>query len=599
MCGISVIISKNNKIDENELHGMNNTIKHRGPDSDGFFISENIGLGHRRLSIIDLSLNGRQPMEYLDRYLITYNGEIYNYVEIKKELEELGYIFTTHTDTEVVLASYHHWGKECLSHFNGMWSFCLYDKKEKTAFLARDRFGIKPMYYYENVNGFYFASEIKQILTLNQPRKVNKKVLMNYLVFGMTDICHETFFESIYVLPPSHYMFINTLNGQSETRQYYSLEVNPSIQKIDSKEAIKGYHNLLKNSIALRLRSDVKVGTCLSGGLDSSYVASVASDIYTKNSVSSFTGITAGSIDKGNDETSWAEKVALMKNMDWKVTTPTKADFIEHIDKVIEIQEEPFTTPSIFMQYFVIKKASESGCVVLLDGQGGDETLLGYERYFASYLLSKPFFSRFSIFRQIAKNSKLNLLQPILYGVYFTNFRIRKSVLKWRSRDIKKEYSNLADWTFIKNLADANKNLELLQKFELTQSCLPPLLKYEDKNSMHFSIEARLPYIDYRVVEYALSIDQSLKIHDGWSKYVMREGSEGILPDEIRWRKRKYGFEAPDRIWLSDNSYFLSEIKKSKIIESTYKGTPTPKKMILLWRLYNIAKWEQIFNVTI
>jgi asparagine synthase (glutamine-hydrolysing) len=578
---------------------MNNSITHRGPDSEGYYCDENICLGHRRLSIIDLSEKGRQPMEYIDRYAITYNGEIYNYIELRKELEGFGFIFKTDTDTEVILIAYHKWGKDCLSRFNGMWSFCLYDKKEKIALLARDRFGIKPLYIKETDKAIYFGSEIKQLLTITPIHKVNEKVLMNYLIFGMNDISNETFFDSINILPASYYLLVDTKTGNSEIIQYYSLKINPIIREMNDNEAIVEYHNLLRDSISLRLRSDVKVGTCLSGGLDSSYVASISSDIYTLNSDAKFTGITAGSIDSTNDEKNWAEKIAINKNLDWQVTSPSKEEFLKNIEKVIEIQEEPFTTPSVFMQFFVAKKASESGCVVLLDGQGGDETLLGYERYYASFLSSIPFFLRFSSFNEIAKNSRLNLIQTILMSFYFTNHTIRKSILMWRSRYIKQQYLKLADWTFIEDMTKASKNLDSLQKFEITKSCLPHLLKYEDRNSMHFSIEARLPFIDYRVVEYAISLKHKLKIHEGWSKYVLRKGSKNILPDEIRWRKKKFGFEAPDKIWLSDSAYFKKEIDNSVILKSVFNKIPPIDNKEVLWRLYNIAKWEQIFNVTL
>lgn len=599
MCGISIIISPEKNVNENVLRQMNAIIVHRGPNDEGFYFNEEktVGLGHRRLSIIDLTEAGHQPMFWKDRYVITYNGEIYNYIELKKELEDVGYRFSTHSDTEVILAAYEYWGKDCQQKFNGMWAFCIYDKVKKTAFISRDRFGVKPLYYTSMDGVFYAGSEIKQLLESGMERRVNKQVLMNYLVLGMVEQDEQTFFESINSLPSSHYLEYDLQKKSFVVERYYSLRINEKVRKYNLEEAVNGYHQLLQDSITIRLRSDVKVGTCLSGGLDSSYIASYGSSVYRKNSGQKFTGITASSLDAANDEQQWAKLVADRSDLNWQITQPDKADFLSVIDKVITSQEEPFGTPSIIMQYFVMEKSASLGCTVLLDGQGGDETLLGYERYYASFLNNFSLFKKFEAFKNIAKNSKLTLKQAVLMQFYFTNFRLRKYVVKSKQKLLNKEYFKFVDWEHLKKLSDAAKNVDDLQYFEITKSCLPHLLKYEDRNSMSQSIETRLPFLDYRAVEFAYSINPELKIQDGWTKFILRKGAKNVLPDDITWRKNKYGFESPDNIWMNDRKLFFDEIKKSPLLNKIYSAIPEELSNEQLWRLFNIARWESIYQV--
>ena len=601
MCGISVIISPGNKIDQTLLKKMNDQIVHRGPDGEGIYIDDEmgIGLGHRRLSIIDLTDAGHQPMNWKEKYTITYNGEIYNYIEIREELANQGYQFTTQSDTEVILAAFDFWGTKCFNKFNGMWAFCIYDQLKRKAFLCRDRFGVKPLYYITAGDCIYAGSEIKQLLVTGfvQP-KANMEVLMNYLVLGLVEQDQQTFFESINSIPPSHFLEYDFSLNTYSIERYYTLKVDYQIRNKSDEEAIEGYHQLLKNSIELRLRSDVKVGTCLSGGMDSSYIATVASSEYMMQTNQKFIGITASSLDEDNDETNWAKIVAENAGIDWNTLLPTKNDFLDRLEDVIYCQEEPFSTPSVFMQNFVMEKSAKLGCTVLLDGQGGDETLLGYERYYFSYLNGLPFLKRIKEFLNIHKHSKLSLKQSILMMFYFNSFNLRRLISRFRHLNIKEEYLNKVNWKHLKKITTAAGNIDANQYLEITQTCLPHLLKYEDKNSMNHSIETRLPFIDYRVVEYAISIKPELKIKDGWTKFVLRKGSENILPDEIRWRKNKYGFDSPDKIWLSDKKKFMDMISKSPLINKIVKNLPDfSDNNELLWKYYNIAIWENQFQI--
>ena len=514
MCGISGIINKNgSKVKENEIQKINDLIAHRGPDSEGFYFEKNFAFGHRRLSILDLSIDGHQPMHYLDKYTITYNGEVYNYLEIKDELLKNGYIFKSHTDTEVILASYDKWGEECVNKFNGMWAFAIYDKEKEIIFCSRDRFGVKPFYYTQVENKFIFGSEIKQLLEFYEKRFVNKKILMDFLIIGYENHTNETFFENIFKLQESHNLIYDLRKNTFQIKRYYDIkkyEIN-----LDEDKSISIYKSKLNDSIALRLRSDVKVGTCLSGGLDSSSIAAIASNMYRKNLNEKFIAIHAKSSENDSDESFFAKEVATSCNLDLKIVEPTKDEFINSIDDVIYTQEEPFGSPSIFMQYFVMKKAKEIGCTVLLDGQGGDETLVGYERYYPSYLMSLGFFNLIKEFFNSSKNSKLSKKQLFAYFVYFTKAKIRIKKLQVKNSFIKAKYFNLASFDILEKNSKNYLNLFELQHQEIFYTQMPHLLRYEDRNSMRHSIETRLPFIDYTLVETALSIPNKYKIKDG------------------------------------------------------------------------------------
>jgi asparagine synthase (glutamine-hydrolysing) len=606
MCGICGIISKNNEtISKVEIENMNNLITHRGPDSGAFYQGNNFAFGHRRLKIIDLSDCANQPMTYLNRYTITYNGEIYNYIEMRDVLQKIGYSFSTASDTEVILAAYDHYGFDCVTKFNGMWAFALYDKEKEVIFCSRDRFGVKPFYYTNSYNKFLFSSEIKQLIGYQNQNRVNRQVLIDYLVVGYEDHTNDTFFQDIHQLEQSHNLIYNLRNNTFSIERYYEITIDAEVSNLNEIESVNLYKNALYESIKLRLRSDVKVGTCLSGGLDSSSVAAIASSFYRQKLSTQFTAITAKSTEPEFDETRYAENVSHKSHLNWNVIMPSAKDFLQNIDKIISVQEEPFGSPSVFMQFKVFEKAKELGCVVMLDGQGGDETLLGYERYYPAYLLSQNLLTRFSGFFNSSKNSGLSKKNLFLYLFYFTNPSIRLTILRNKFSFIRKDYFNLINYKNIKESSKSYSDIITLQKIELMKLQLPHLLKYEDRNSMYHSIEARLPFIDYRLVETALSIDNRYKIKDGWTKYLLRKSVEGILPDEILWRKNKIGFNAPEKTWMiSINKQIKSSLAKSEILNRIIKDGKVIKKfdqmdLRVQWRLFNIAKWEEIFNVRI
>ena len=602
MCGISGIIDKRaRRVDTDIMERINTLISHRGPDDEGFFYHKNLAFGHRRLSILDLSAEGHQPMHYLDeRYTITYNGEIYNYLEIRETLQKEGYAFRSHTDTEVILASYARWGEACVERFNGMWAFAIHDREEETIFCSRDRFGIKPFYYTEADGKFLFGSEIKQLLEFYPERYVNKTILADYLLYGLEEHSSETFFENIYKLEQSHNLIYDLKSNRYTIKKYFDLETDPATDTLDEQQSIALIQKRLKEAVSLRLRSDVKVGTCLSGGLDSSSIAALASQEYAQKSQEKFVAIHARSIEEQHDESAFARDVARHCDLELLEIAPRLDDITQNIEEVIYTQEEPFGGLSIFMQYFVMQKAKESGCTVMLDGQGGDETLFGYEHYYAVYfasLLKKGHFSQFiQELRQLEtfKLSKRQVFKSTISTLLGNKMRHLKSLLGKEALKIKTDYD-------INRLESLFKfeTFKPFQKRELLSRNLPHLLRYEDKNAMRHSVEARLPFIDYKFVTGAISIDDRLKFKDGYLKYMLRKAVEGLLPKSVVWRRNKFGFEAPADLWIDAHKEEMREkIQGSRVLQHMVE--PDEKRFNnkkILWRLYNVAIWEKVYEV--
>lgn len=606
MCGISGIINKSLKpVSPGEIKKITDLVFHRGPDSEGYFFGRNFAFGHRRLAIIDLTSSGDQPMTYKGKYTITYNGEIYNYIEIRDQLKKAGYEFHSDSDTEVILAAYDCYGFKCVELFNGMWAFAIYDPGQNIIFCSRDRFGVKPFYYTETSDQFIFGSEIRQLLGYRRKRIVNLPVLLDYLITGFDDHTNGSFFQDISKLEQSHSLIYDLNTHSHSAGRYYEIKIDDSLKELNELESIRKYKELLLNSVKLRLRSDVKVGTCLSGGLDSSAIASIASPLYQADANSRFTAITALSSEQKLNEGHYAELVSNHSGIQWNTVSPDTNDFKNSLDNIIKIQEEPFVSPSVFMQYKVFEKAKQIGCIVMLDGQGGDETLLGYERYQPAIMLSKGLLKSIPDFITKSGNSGMSKLELFLYLIYFTNPSLRYYLLKKRFSFVKPDFLHSLNQNIIKESAKSYKSIHKLQKLELMSLQLPHLLKYEDRNSMANSVESRLPFIDYRLIELALSLNNRYKIKDGWSKYILRKSIQDILPEEITWRKNKIGFNAPEKTWMNSlGPEIKTRVSASRILEKVVNKKDLVASIHkldqrTLWRLFNIAKWEEIFNVTI
>lgn len=572
MCGISGIY--NLKIGEPAdcllLKDMTDVLRHRGPDDEGYVllnsddgaykeligadtVSElknnfqdisslnnvphhfDVAFGHRRLSIIDLSSSGHQPMSNEEKSIwIVYNGEIYNYIELREELEGIGHVFNSKTDTEVIIHAYEEWGVECLQRFNGMWAFSIWDCNKKKLFCARDRFGIKPFYYFYDRGRFIFASEIKSLLESDIERDPNDLIIFDYLAFGLQDHTEFTFFEGVNQLKPAHYLIVG--NGELQIERYWNIKVNDEIKSAGNGEGSE-FYDLFEDSIKLRLRSDVPIGTCLSGGLDSSSIVCVANRfISDKKRQKTFSSCFD---DEKFDERRYIEDVIEETGADKNYIFPDAGALLDEIEDLIYYQDEPFGSLSIYAQWSVMKKASES-VKVLLDGQGGDELLAGYLEYYASFFKMLFFSKKYSL---LMKELVCFLsLHPGSVYELFTKMRLRKKRKGMLSQEFASGYRD-REVKYVENLS-----LKLLN--DLTVSKLPALLHYEDRNSMAFSIESRVPFLDYRFVEYAASLPLSQKTKNGETKTVLRSAMDGVIPESIRRRQDKMGFVTPEEVWM-------------------------------------------------
>jgi asparagine synthase (glutamine-hydrolysing) len=588
-------------VDADQVGRLTDLVAHRGPDGRGVRVKGNVGLGHRRLAIIDLSDDGAQPM--CDRHLpiwITYNGEIYNYLELRAELEALGFAFRTASDTEVLLAAYVCWGEKCLERFNGMWSFAIHDERDNTLFCARDRFGVKPFYYVDTPMQFAFGSEIRQLLPLIERPVAEDDLVSDFLVCGLTDHTSRTFFKGIEKLPPGHRMRVDVSTGNVEIARYYSLAPDPT--GVDEEHAADSLRGLLDDATRLRLRSDVRVGTCLSGGLDSSSVATLAAERHALNSNEAFFAITAVSEQASNNEEEYAAEVVRRSGLNWLRTKPSYETFASAAETLMEVQEEPFAGPSIMMQYEVMKTARANGVIVLLDGQGGDETLLGYHRYYAAWLLDH--YHRDGVrgavggFRAAIK-AGIPPRRLLMYLLGASSAGVRAAFYRWRYTFLKKP--DLPE--SLRRFARKTRDAQAMQVLEITETNLPMLLRFEDKNSMRFGIETRLPFLDYRFVEFALSLSTRIKLNRGWTKWPLRAAMRDMLPANICWRKDKIGFAAPDQLWLNRHSPAMYEKVIDSPLLARYVDMNALKKKFhrldlgMRWRLYCVALWGERFRI--
>jgi asparagine synthase (glutamine-hydrolysing) len=584
---------------------MTDLVNHRGMDGSGYYIKDNVGMGHKRLAIIDVSKEGVQPFHHHHLPIsVIFNGEIYNYIEIREELKTLGYHFKTNTDTEVLLASYIAWGEKCLSRFSGMWAFAIFDERDQTVLCARDRFGIKPFYYSETSDGFVFGSEIKQILPFLSKKTADTELVNDFLVCGLSD--HhpsKTFFSGVFKLPSSYYLKIKTQNFRSKLVCYYTLRPNLSAVSLDHAEAKKELFRLIENSMKLHLRSDVSVGTCLSGGLDSSSVAAIASQHYHFPE-KSFTAITAISEQSDNNEEYYAKIVAKHLDIEWITTKPSYTDFSGNFIDILNTQEEPFGGPSVVMQYFVMQTAKKYGIKVLLDGQGGDELFLGYDRYYAAWLIShwqkngiKGFINAFlSASAKHRDISPINLLSNLIGN---SSPNIRNLAYFLRSNILR--HPKIPD--VFRELSYSSNNSREVQILEITKTNLPMLLRFEDKNSMHFGVEARVPFLDHQIVEFAIGLPPEFKINNGWKKWPLRSIMNSFLPKEISWRRDKIGFAAPDKNWFSQHQSTMdAQILSNELINNHTKHKVLKKDLKninakIKWNLFCVAAWSNLFSV--
>jgi asparagine synthase (glutamine-hydrolysing) len=568
MCGIAGIIKLNKtKIDIKTIKNMTNIIQHRGPDAEGIWLNSDktIGFGHRRLSIIAIGNDGAQPMNYFDnRYTITYNGEIYNYLEIKEILLIKGVFFNTNSDTEVILASYHIYKEKCLDLFDGMFSFVIYDSLENKVFCARDRFGEKPFHYCIYENSFYFGSEIKQFWAAGIPKIIDDVKITSFIETGFLEskISKEkTFYKNVLRLDAAHYISLNLDSPKISPVKYWDIDLNKPKYSGNFEDATKIFYSLLHESVKLRLRSDVQLGSSLSGGLDSSTIVSLI-NLISENAPNQNT-FSARFKDYDKDEGYYIKQILdSCKNLTDYNVWPDSNYFNDVFEKVIYYQDEPFGSSSSVAQYAVMELAKSKGVKVLLDGQGADEYLAGYPGYYEQYLNQLYHSSKHNYYKELKKYNQL-------HNSNIRNFS-ETMTLRMKCGLFKKKILN-------QTMPFNNKLSEMLY-YDTMNNGLKDLLRFADRNSMAHSVEVRLPFLSHKLVEFVFGLPDNYKLSDGWSKYILRNSMQQYLPDKITWRVDKIGYEPPQQSWLShplwqqeiSNSYKYFQVEKE--INNQNKG---------------------------
>ncbi len=553
MCGIAGLATPRMTVEELRVSVelMNSLQRHRGPDGKGVFVEPGIALGHRRLSILDLSDAGRQPMiDPTGRYVLTFNGEIYNYLELRDELKAKGHVFQSRSDTEVLLHAVMEWGADCLSRLRGMFAFAVWDKRKKRLFAARDRFGIKPFHYLIDPDGgLVFASEIKALLPFLDNREVDETILGWFLAWGMSEFHQErTFLRDVKKLAPAHYLLWEP-GKPLECHRYWSFSVEPRFENSHAElfQDSQRFRSAFLDAVDVHLRSDVPVGTCLSGGLDSSSIVGATSYLLRKRGQwkEDWQHSFSACFDEPEiDERPWIEAVIDKTKATRHYTFPSSEEYVEDLPSLVWHQEEPFAGTSPYAQYRVAKLAKEQGIKVLLDGQGSDEYLAGYEAFIWLYL--KELTQRGQWREFIQDLPAFETVRPA--GVWEKG---RKLITKfWRNKtgDLERLYGASAVPRVPSEVRVTGTVNELVE-MRLSRSVMA-LLRYEDRNTMAFSIESRVPFLDHPLVEATLSMPVKSKISGGWTKRVLREGLADLLPDKVRLRKSKLGFATPEDVWM-------------------------------------------------
>lgn len=667
MCGLSALfcfIGQNDVLQN--IVPMTDSVRHRGPDDEGFAVfsgqdarvdffggrdtpykcygaslayapsqpfSSSLNMesfaafGHRRLSILDLSSAGHQPMCSEDKgHVIIYNGEVYNYVELRKELEKIGCRFVSRTDTEVILHSYRLWGKECLQKFNGMFSFLIFDRQEKKVFAARDRYGVKPLYYWYSPHHFLaFASEIKQFTILPGWKAVlNKERAYDFLRWQISDATSETLFDGVYQLCGGEYVEceISELKNNLPVRRWYVFQ--PKQFQGTFEESVKQFHELFVDSVRLRLRSDVPFGYSLSGGIDSSSIVCVAEkclglSVGKEGSVQKT--FSACSEHKDYDEREFIDKVMKEARVEGHFVFPSFEGFLQVSKTLLWHMDEPFISSSIFAQWEIYKAMSQHGVIVALNGHGADELLAGYYHFF--YARFAELFGLFGVrklWKEIKETTDVTHLGAFHYFRHimasflpgFLHSSLSKMTGSADAGDfmLNKEILNTKTSSPEHYYKTRHSTVNQLSRVQLLYTSLPIQLHWVDRSSMAHSVESRQPFMDHRIVEFAAGLPGEYKLANGVTKKVLREAMEGIVPEDVRRRKDKMGFVTPEELWFRTqlSEKFLSLLRQSveqsrgvlrenvlAYAESVMKG----KKpfSFLFWRLMMFGQWMEQFSV--
>jgi asparagine synthase (glutamine-hydrolysing) len=627
MCGVAGVFKQfGSAVDAETLFTLGNIVAHRGPDDSGsVWMSTgvspiyygtppldapwNAGLTHRRLSILDLSAAGHQPMVYLDRYWLTYNGEIYNYLELRTELELCGHSFRSHTDTEVILAAFAEWGPACFERFHGMWGIILVDAVTNQVYLCRDRMGIKPLYYWRSDDLIAVVSEIKQLTCIPGFRvRMFTDTVNEYLHTGY-ELEHHTFFRDVYPIAAGHWCQIdlNTLQMNEPKSYWHPERIQPSIKNME--EASRSFAECLQKSVQWMLRSDVPVGCALSGGLDSSAIVMLINRMSDKGKLHTFTSTFPG---EAIDEREYVDEVLAHINAKPHFVEPTPERFLEDFDRFLWIHDEPVGGFSVYASYAVARLAREAGVPVTLNGQGGDELFAGYWQSYYLHMRDEAQHGHLlNLIDHFAgamlPNGNLSMVRqaPAMLRRYMARQQPTTIPLRFSS-----QFKKSIVFQDILSLSGQTRRLH-----EIRYLHLPRLLKWDDRNSMAFSVEGRYPFLDHSVIELCLSFDASLLYHRGWTKWPLRVGLKGVLPAKISQRRSKFGFLTPEKRWLNqalhpliqnwisqdrplwtylDHSYMKNLVQQ--VFESKWRNEELDHT---LFRFFYLDHWMDRFNVSV
>jgi asparagine synthase (glutamine-hydrolysing) len=631
MCGINGILSLSGARSEAQsvdlrytVEAMNAAIAHRGPDGSGVFADRSVALGHRRLSIIDLSDNAAQPMFNEDgTVVLVFNGEIYNFLELVPELIRRGHRFRSHSDSEVIIHAYEEWGADCVTRFNGMWAFSLYDARRELFFASRDRLGVKPFYYHFSPERFVFSSEIKGVLRAADVREANPGKVYDYLAYGYKTNNGDTFFRHVQELPPATNLVIE--QGKLKLQKYWNLPEGAADKQpgADIEELASEFRNLLTDAIRLRFRSDVPVAILLSGGLDSTAIARVVDDL-AEAGVLNYTSVkafSAGFPGHRDDESAIVRRfVNGCRHIKLQQVYPGADELTLSVESIAYALGEPVFSTTVFAHYSLMREVHSDGTKVVINGQGSDESFAGYDRYYIGYflldqLLSKPSevlsqarsmhselgFSYNFILKQLAK-----AMLPRRYASHLRGKYQEGIISCLAPQFISGNYRYLRNG---RRTSLAPRNFDGYLRDQLEFYGFNQILHYEDHSSMAHSIEIRSPFIDYRLIEFAFSLPSYAKYERGESKRVIRRALADRLPQEVLGCRRKIGFATPFNEWLSQPSF---RTLVHDIVASTAFGNrsiwnarmlrerfaqPERYPEFPFWRILNLELWARAYNV--
>ncbi|MEJ5198233.1 MAG: asparagine synthase (glutamine-hydrolyzing) [Anaerolineae bacterium] len=678
MCGIIGLIHLDGRsVAAADLLAMAGAIRHRGPDDVGYILGNaatggyalfggddtpadvfgyplpyaprerlapgasaaapcTLGLANRRLAIVDLTPTGHQPMCNEDRSLwIVYNGELYNADDLRAELAAAGHRFVSHSDTEVILHAYETWGEGCTPRFNGMWAFAIWDIPRRRLFLSRDRVGIKPLYLWREAGRFAFASEIKALLAAGIPRRADEAAVYDFLAANLSDHTDATFFAGVRALPPAHNLTLDLADGGAQFRRYWQLDPTRRIRLPSDAAYADAFRDLFEDAVRRHLISDVPVGTCLSGGLDSSAVVGVINRLIRERGLhvvgmeSRQKTFSARYADARHDEGRFIEAVVAEAGVDGRMIYPSPAELRDVWPQLMYHLEEPFGSTSIFAQWNVFKLARRAGVKVTLDGQGGDELLAGYLGFFPFYFADLVAGLRWRrLIRELRGHCALhgadprrearNIVSNLLPDRWRLGLRGRALARQpWLAADFVARHADAAGRFGPQGEVDrraptlGGSRLARGLLRGLTFDPLPSLLRFDDRNSMAHSIESRVPFLDYRLIEFCFALPPEQKIRDGVTKHVLREAMRGIIPERVRVRHDKIGFSTPQDTWLrGELAPWLREVFSSAAFrQRPYWESATVLDMLdqhlraaadhnaVLWRCLVVELWHQTWGL--